>query len=212
MSICYFGIIKDIFAILVSILTLLLAFFGLSTWRRKLWGENEFTLATSCFIELFNLKEEIKVYRNPFYSIGEIYIAIKEYKSKNPNEEIKDETSSVYAENRRWNNVIEKYNHFSEVLVKLKVILNNYSLDEIDNCTIETYIQELSVSRVQLQLSREEKFNLVDYSEDQRKEYSKTLKKMASILYRNKPNDEFEQKIEKYFIAFNQRIRKYIPQ
>ena len=212
MSICDITIIKDFLAIIVSALTLILAFFGLSTWRRKLWGENKFTLATACLKELLLVKEEIKVFRNGFYSAGEIYFAIKEYKEKNPNEVIKDENTSIFAENRRWNNLIDRYNSYIAELVKLKVVLNNYNLDIIENNTMETFIRELNINRIQSQLSKDERFNLSNYTQEQREDYSRRQEKIFSVLVRTGKEDVFEKQIEDYFFLFNKRVRKYIPQ
>jgi len=160
--------IENTITIITPIATIVLAFLGLSTWRKKLWGENKFSLATSTIKELYVLKKEIENYRNGFYSAGEIYNAVQEYKRKFPDEKIDDQRHPEYAENRRWNLVVDQYEKYNNDLVKLKVLLNNYNIDQVNERNMDYYLHELNIKRMQKQYNDNRKN--IQYLDEERRE------------------------------------------
>lgn len=201
---------KELFEILVPLTTLVLAFLGLTTWRKKLWGENKFSLATSTIKELYLVKEEIKNFRVGFYSGGEIYSAIREYRKEHPEEKIDDSKDSEYAEMRRWNLVVDQYQKYSTELTKLKVILNDYEIDSIQGKRMEDFLKEINLKRMHRQLNSQSLGQLQHMEEGQRKDFLNQQQEIFRVLVRSGPDDGLEDSIEKYFKGFNQRVRKYI--
>jgi hypothetical protein len=197
-------------SVVTPLLTILLAFFGLSSWRKKLWGENKFTLATATIKELYLLKEEIKNYRSGFYPAGEIYTAIAEYKKDHPDHTIDERHSSTYAELKRWNQVVEQFLKFTTELTKLKVILNRYDVDKISGKTMEEHVRELSVKRQLRQFDENQEYYLQYMDEQQRAEYFNSRSEIGRVLVRSGTDDKFEQDLESYFSGFNKIVRKYI--
>jgi len=206
----YLDIIKQIFSILTPAGTIVLAFLGLSSWRKKLWGENKFSLATTLVRELYILIEEIRNYRSPIYLSGEIYNAISEYKKSNPDAQIDDPNSADYAEMYRWKKLAEQYFKFNDNLVKFKVLIDNFEIDRVNSVRMEEIITEMNRNRMQAQYRKGIMKNLESLDETNRTKFLKEQKNIYKVLTSNGDADDFRIKIDEYFNGFKKRIRKYI--
>ena len=194
-----------------SIITIVLASLGLSTWRKKLWGENKFSLAIDSIKDLVVLIEIIKQYRNPFYTSGETYEAYKEFEKKELIDDKKEiEKANDYAEISRYNKIITQYNKYNESMLKLKVILNNLKIDEINSKGIIDYIKEISGKRYEMKIYKIDRETLHNIPDDERIKYMDKMKEIGKILNRNSNTDEFEKKLDKYYYELNKKLRKYL--
>jgi len=206
----YFAIVKQLLSILTPAGTLVLAFLGLSSWRKKLWGENRFSLATTLVRELYILKEEINNYRSPIYLAGEIYHAIDEYKKSNPDATIDDSNSSDYAEMYRWTKVLEQYYKFNDNLVKFKVLIDNFEIDKVNSVRMEEIVKEMNEKRMQVQFRKGIMRNLQNLDDLNRSKFLDEQEEIYNVLSHHSGADDFERKIEEYFNGFKKRIRKFI--
>lgn len=113
----WFSVLKDIILLIVAIVGVFSAIFGLKTWRKQLKGNTEYELARRLLKAVYHARDQIKYIRNPFMGGGEISQAIKEsgmeIDQTDPKHSIKS-SRAVYS--LRW-----KY--LSEVLSELKIEL-----------------------------------------------------------------------------------------
>jgi len=203
--------IKLIITATTSIITIILASLGLSTWRKKLWGENKFSLAIDSIKDMIVLIEIIKQYRNPFYTSGEIFEAYKEFENKELIDDVKEKNkANDYAEISRYKKIIEQYYKYNESMLKLKVILNKLDLDEINNKGIVYYIKEIRDKRSERQLYKIDSEEMRTMSDNERNEYMEKMKELGKVLNRSSKNDEFEMQLDKYYFELNKKLRKYL--
>ena len=203
-------IIDYIAGSVTPLLTIIVAFFGLTTWRKKLWGENKFSLALSVIKELYLLKEEIRSYRNPLYLAGEIYQAFKKVNESNPEEKYDQDKAVIYAENIRWNKVVDQYEKYISDLVKFKVLINDFEIDKIDNDTIMTYLKEINSMRMIKEMHKKRENYLQFMDEEHKEKYLEQDEKAMKILNNLGDGDEFDSNVENYFKSFKKRVRKYL--
>ena len=84
-EVSWFTILKDIILLLVAIIGVGSAIFGLKTWRKQLKGNTEYQLARRLMIVIYKARDYVKIVRNPFMDGGEITQAFKENNEEVPN-------------------------------------------------------------------------------------------------------------------------------
>lgn len=66
-----FGAVKDIVVMVASITGMYVAFKGLSTWKRQIKGQTEYSLAKETLINIYKTRDEIIRFRTPFMTTKE---------------------------------------------------------------------------------------------------------------------------------------------
>lgn len=204
--------IKDIVTIITSITATIIAFLGLRTWRKKLLGKNKYELAIDVIKSLRILIEEIENFRSPIFLANEIFSAYYEIEKKDLSlqQDIEEQKKArKYAQNLRWIKVINSFIDYNSKILHLKVILDNYELDKVNNETMVSFINILRKS-----LYTQETYDLFNPSmmqpEENRKENNKILEENNLIMYKHYADNELSKNMENYFFEIKKRLKKFL--
>jgi hypothetical protein len=204
-------IIKDIASIFFPLCTLIVAMIGLTTWRKKLWGENKFSLALCIIENLYELKEQIRYYRNPIYTPSELYSAYKQMNESDKKEEKTDPLKiAKSAEIIRWNNIVNENIKYNTSMLKFKILINNYKFDKINDTDMSSFIGQMYSARTKKEMNDKKVDKLQFMSSKQQEEYFNKEEDIDKILIMKNDKDIFDINVEQYFTAINKKLRKYL--
>ena len=213
-----FKIIIEIITVVVSIGTFFLVLYGLKIWKIQLKGENTFKLALDILRELKLTLIAIDEYRYIFYSSNEIYEAY----SKHNDGKILDhfnreelDLAKKYAENDRWNAILEKYFIYEDFMLKFTILINDYEYDLVNDKRFRDYILELRNNRISKEYAEAREKELDHVSNEERVKtrrlYKEENEKIHAVLFRStKGDDIFGKNLEQYFQEINKKLRKYL--
>jgi hypothetical protein len=213
-----FNVIIEIISIFISIGTFFLVLYGLKIWKIQLKGENTFKLSLDILRELKLTLIAIDEYRYTFISAGEIYEAY----SKHNDGKILDhfnkeelEMAKKYAENDRWNAILEKYFIYEDHMLKFTILINDYEYDLVNNKRFRDYILELRNNRINKDYAEAREKELEHVSNEERiktrKIYREENEKIHAVLFKSSKGDDiFGGNIEQYFQEINKKLRKYL--
>jgi len=204
---------KDIVTMIASIAATAIAFLGLRTWRKKLLGENKFELSINVLKSLRKLIDEIENFRSPLYLANELYSAYYEIEKEDlsKQENISEiNKANKYAQNLRWNKVINSYVEYDSKILHLKVILDNYEFDNAGNETMISFMKTLTES-----VYKEERYNDllkpgITQSDDERKKYIEILEKNSYVMCKYDDNNELSKSMERSFLEIKKQLKKYL--
>jgi hypothetical protein len=200
--------------ILISLFASGVLFFGLRTWRLQLKGENKYKLSLKVIRYLKKVIENITTYRNPIITADEEYNALEKHNklSENNDKPIDDRIASEHVYIERWNNIINQYFIYEDKILDLKIILNNYNLDIINDKTIVYYIKQLKNMKIIFANTEKQLSYNLDKENIQRirKENDEARAVLFNIWNKNDKNDKFGYEIDMYFNEINKRLRKYL--
>jgi hypothetical protein len=100
-----FGVLKDLVVMTASATGMYVAIKGLSTWKRQIKGQSEYSLAKETLINVYKLRDEIIHVRNPFMSVQELPEPPEEKAKHMTHDEIRFYGLSD-AYQKRWDKVI----------------------------------------------------------------------------------------------------------
>lgn len=128
-----FSIIKEVINIIVPLGGLIIAFFGLQTWRKQLKGKTEYELARRLLRSVYKVRNQIARVRNAFMSSGEISTALDE---EGIEVDVFDDeyhwrsSSAVYQS--RWNYVADATSELEIETLEAEVVWGSEIIDNIN--------------------------------------------------------------------------------
>ena len=180
-------------SMIISIFTLILVWIGLKTWKIQLKGENSFKLSLDVLRKLKLTLIVIDDYRHPFYPANEVYTSfIKHYNGRIPdfmNDEDK-KLAHICAELERWNKIIEQYNIYTDILLKLVISINNYNIDLVNGKRLKDYIIEMNQNRSRKEFADEDREQLKFMNTDERNELKEEYSEINSVLSTFKKDED----------------------
>lgn len=209
-----FETIFEIIDVSISLLTLGVLFCGLRTWRLQLKGENKYKLSLEVIRYLKKVIENMNTYRNPIITADEEYNALDKHNKlpKDDDKPIDGRIASEHVYIERWNNIVNQYSIYEDKILDLKIILNNYNLDIVNDKTIVYYIKQLR--NMKIIFSGTEKRLSYNLDKENMQKIRKENDEAGAVLFnvwnKNDTNDKFGYEIDMYFNEINERLRKYL--
>jgi hypothetical protein len=210
---CIYNIIKDVITIVISATTLIILFKGLQTWKIQIKGEDTFKLSIDILRELQLILYSIDAYRNHhLYTVDELKESFEKHGKKQFDFNNKDDMriACKYLEADELNNIIEKYSFCDDKMLRLKIILNDYNFDIINNRRFRDYIYEMKNCWIKTELNNDELRMYTDMSVEEKAKIINENKKWNKVLKNVEEIDEWKNKIENYFKGINEKLRQYI--
>jgi hypothetical protein len=125
--------IKDVFTCIFTIAGLVIAGFGLATWKKQIKGIKEFEASYNLNYSLLKLRDAIRHVRNPAIWPAEQNKAAEYFKNKYPNIKERDlnknASASVYE--MRWEEITNAYTEMESHLLAAEVLWGSEILDKI---------------------------------------------------------------------------------
>jgi hypothetical protein len=210
----YFEIFRDGFSLIVSLVTLVLVWIGLQTWKIQLKGENNYKLSLNVLRELKLTLAAIDDYRRPFYPASEIDLAFSKHNNgKIPDFMNTEERKLAYkcVEIERWNKIIEQFDAYIDGILKLAISINNYEIDLVNDKRLKDYLIEMNFNRSRKEFSDDEREQLDFSNKDERDKLKNEILDINKILLKHdKDEDIWGNSLEQYFVEMNKRLRGYI--
>ncbi len=193
--------LKDFITIISSIIIAFVAVYGVTTWKKQLKGQTEYSLARKLLIMLYKTRNAVEGLRSIFLSSGEILSALAEAKIEiDPNIRITDPKYTSVAYNRRWKSVLDAYLEYQVESFEAEALWGeNFRLlvKELNHCIKDLYYSMIDVMQYQ-QI----------HDANPKDEYIISQEK---ILYaRNDKEDEFQERFNKLINEFEIFLRPYI--
>lgn len=112
----------------------------LDTSKKKMKGKLDYDIARKYLKGVLNLRDAIKIIRNPFIPVGEMQSALEKYGFKGDEYENKEKVNrSVYS--LRWNKVQEVWTSLEEILTEAEISWGDESV-KIQN-DLDKLVREL---------------------------------------------------------------------
>jgi hypothetical protein len=210
---CIYNIIKDVITIVISAITLIILFKGLQIWKIQIKGENIFKLSIDILRELKLILYSIDAYRNHhFYTADELKESFERHEDKkfDPDNKETMRMACKYLEADELNKIIEKHSSYDDKMLKLMIILNDFSFDIINNRRFRDYIYEMKNCWIKIELNNDELRRYTNMPVKEKEKIINENEKWNKILKNVKDPDEWRNKIENYFKVINEKLRKYI--
>ena len=120
-----------------------MAFVGVNAWKKQLKGSTEYELAKRYLKAVYKIRDAIKYVRNPFISIDEMAVALKENGIEKPDYSNNQQTNrAVYS--IRWKKVMEARTNLDVELLEAEVLWGKVAVDVVDD--LNARINKLYVS------------------------------------------------------------------
>ena len=127
----WYLITKDILTALFTFSGLVIAGFGLATWKKQIKGSKEFEAVHNLHFAMLKLREAIKHVRNPAIWPSESQRAVKFIKERSPeksDEELKkNEHAFVYE--MRWQKITDAYTEAESYLLEAEALWGHEIMD-----------------------------------------------------------------------------------
>ena len=142
----WYLITKDVLTAIFTLSGLVIAGFGLATWKKQIKGSKEFETSHNLHFAMLKLREAIKHVRNPAIWPSESQRAVKFIKDKNPeksDEELK-KNENAYVYEMRWQKITDAYTEAESYLLAAEALWGH----EIVNLTkpLNKKVQELNIN------------------------------------------------------------------
>ena len=127
----WYLITKDILTALFTFAGLVIAGFGLATWKKQIKGSKEFEAVHNLHFAMLKLREAIKHVRNPAVWPSESQRAVKFIKERNPeksDEELK-KNEHAYVYEMRWQKIIDAYTEAESHLLAAEALWGHEIMD-----------------------------------------------------------------------------------
>jgi len=188
-----FYYIKNILSIITPIIGLILAYFGLSTWREQLWGKTEYEIARKLLRATYECREAVNYVRHPFISSGEMQPPAD--KSDINDEKKKSFYGIANAYEKRWNKVIEARTNLDTELLEAEVLWGQEIRTEFND--LFEVIKELFI-------------NLSHYLNNINPDSGTKLDYDWNILYSNlTEDDEYTKKMKKSISKVEEKLKPH---
>lgn len=199
-----YQVLKDVLLLLFAGLGSITAFYGLRVWRKQLKGKTEYELARRMLLSVYKIRDAIKVVRNPFIPVGEIYEAKKEYQKEDIGGTIANRENDNYAVYKsRWKSILEAFSSLDLDLLEAEVIFDDKLGEEYKK--LKRLVLKLSMA-IQECLRYQSKSSL-------NKNDIKRNEQYEILMYDHSSEDEedsYSQEINEVVIKFEQKLRKYL--
>ncbi|MEK7658762.1 MAG: hypothetical protein AAB352_02735 [Patescibacteria group bacterium] len=184
--------LKDFITFILTAIGLIIAGFGLSTWRRQIKGTKEFEAFYNLNYSLLKLKKAIKYVRNPAIWPSEEYKAIQYAKNKYGDDIDKDKLKNDptgYVYEMRWEKISDAYSEMESHLLAVQVLWGSEILEKIK--PIDKKIKELNIALRQnfgpLELKTKENGDIreiiYDMSGEEDDNFSNDIKEVINDIY-----------------------------
>jgi len=174
---------------LVPIAALIVAWMGLSTWKRQIKGTDKYRVASDLLLEIYRLREGIKAVRSSFVEYSPVH---KEGESK----EMADFNGYVETMDRRWKSVSEPIAEVSLLKLKSEVYLDKNIKGHIDE--LMKKVRELQVT-LEMYLDHRRPGSDLEFDREGRK-----------ILWAKPTDDKFNDDVEKIIAQIENSVRGYL--
>ncbi len=127
----WYLITKDVLTALFTLAGLIIAGFGLATWKKQIKGSKEFEAAHNLHFAMLKLREAIKHVRNPAIWPSESQRAVKFIKERNPeksDEEVK-KNEHAYVYEMRWQKITDAYTEAESYLLTAEALWGHEIVD-----------------------------------------------------------------------------------
>jgi hypothetical protein len=117
-----FGFVKELLIGVAALITSIIAFMGLSTWREQLRGKTDYDIARNYLKSTLHLRNELQGVRNPMISLNEQASAVKEKGdqfSSSLMTENQKQNMAVYSV--RWDKVIKAWQKLDDDILEAEV-------------------------------------------------------------------------------------------
>ncbi|MDD5721215.1 MAG: hypothetical protein PHT16_02085 [Candidatus Pacebacteria bacterium] len=189
--------IKDLVTFILTIIGMIIAGGGLSTWKKQIKGTKIMEVSYNLNYSILKLRDAIKHVRNPAIWNAENYKAIQYFKNKYPekidNENMK-KNSDIYVYEMRWEEITNAYTEMESHLLAAEVLWGSEILNKVK--PLRKKVTELNIG-LQQYLTPELR--------------TKSLEKIDEIIYdtsNENEKDVFSQEIDKAV----EEIGNYIKQ
>ncbi len=184
--------ILDFAVKLVPIAGIIIAWKGLTTWRRQIKGTDKYRVATELLLEVYRVREGIGVVRTSLVQFSPI-------DGESATKEMNEFLGYVETMERRWKQVTEPVVQLSLLSLKAEVHLGKEiksAIDELMTMVVElqvTYEQYIDVRRP------DSGFTAADFDRDARK-----------VLWSKPTNDDFKKSLLSSVEKIEKLASKYL--
>jgi len=203
------GILKSYVDVLFPIATVILGFVGLRTWKIQLKGGSKYNLAADTLREYHFLKEEIRRYRLTAYRWKDDIERYSEIIDK-----IDIDKIEKTVEHENWKHVIEQLGKYRSCLIKLKISINDYTIDLVEGdkiSLVDVVIGKLDGARVEREFLNDSAKYSGQIDKEQQRLILDRRERIFSVLCKGLgDDDEIEKILEKNFELINSRLRRYL--
>ncbi|MGJ4747708.1 hypothetical protein ACQV5M_15215 [Leptospira sp. SA-E8] len=200
--------IKDIITSITAVAAIIIAIFGLSTWRRQLKGNRKYDLSFECLQKLKILIEAINGFRHSYIGNSEM---VEAYSKKHTDsldfmDSKQRELAFQYAMELRWDVIRNANREYQSSIQKLEIILNETKIDTHNERRILDLIIEILDAWQTNQFLTKKKTPI---PEAQREKWLKDLEESEDIL-NSIPGDRINQEIDALYNSLNAKLRKHL--
>lgn len=199
--------IKDIALTMAALSSIYVGWEGLNTWRRQLRGNNEYLLAKSACIALYELREAIFLIRSPFYH-PDIKIPDPDELRKFDDQQWKQLESGISLQEHRkcLKKVKVAEKKLKSCLLEIEAILGVCFSKKIE--PISNLVSELFFAKNEVWLHNA-KLN-AGFNNFKEKDYER-IENLKKILYKNPDGtDEYMENLERAIVDIKAAIKPYI--
>lgn len=137
---CFLNINTDAITALSAILVASVAVYGVREWKRQMKGKTDYEIARRYLKTSLQLRDAIKFVRNPFVSIDEMQVALREHgfddKEYTDNEKTNRAVYSI-----RWKKVIDAWTNLEAELLEAEVSWGTSAVDA--QKSLDSLVREL---------------------------------------------------------------------
>ena len=112
---------------LSAIMGVLFSSSWLNTSKKKMKGKLDYDIARNYLKGILNLRDAIKIARNPFIPVSEMESVLEKDGLKYDESSEKDKKRCVYS--HRWNKVQEAWTNFEEILIEAEISWGNEAVE-----------------------------------------------------------------------------------
>ena len=121
----------------------IMAVIGVNAWKKQLKGSTEYELAKRYLKSVYKIRDAIKFVRNPFISIDEMAVALKENGVENPDYSNNQQTNRVVY-SVRWKKVMEARTDLDVELLEAEVLWGKEAVNVVSD--LNAQINKLYIS------------------------------------------------------------------
>ncbi|MCK9396116.1 MAG: hypothetical protein M0Q44_11055 [Methylobacter sp.] len=199
--------IKDIALTMAALSSIYVGLAGLDTWKRQLRGNNEYILAKSASIALYELREAIILVRSPFYHPDVKTPNTDELRKLDDQQWKQLESDIILQEHHKSLKKIKVAEEkLKSCLLEIEAILGLRFSKEIE--PISSLINELSFAKREVWLHNAKLRGGSNNFND--KDYEK-IEDFEKTLYKNSVDkDEYMEKLERAILDIKTILKPYI--
>jgi len=208
---CYYKYIIDISTLIISIITVIILFRGLHTWKEQIRGENKFNLAWNVLKEIKLLMNNINEYRlNLIYTNYDLIIQNGKINIGSDNTDFDINEAFRKLDNERFISILKQFNKCESKLSELMILENKGDLDYLNGKRLRDFIFTLHKSYFVInEINSELKINpliLQKLKPDDKKLYEESKR----VLHKIEDEDKWGSELNKYIDELNIKLREYL--